>query len=649
MTNTLTIALAQMNVVPGQPRVNVANMLNMIEEAKRKGVDLICFPEMCVGGYLLGDKFLEDAYCEELMGYNEELLEASDSIAIAYGNIYVDQYNEGYHPNKDGRSRKYNAVYVMQNASYAARVQENGILPIGVQPKTLLPNYRFFDDERYFFSLLDVAMDYGKELRDLVSPFLIAVGDKKIPVGMELCEDLWCHDYRAKGEPINITKILLEAGAQSIVNLSASPWTFMKNNARDRRVKYVMEQSEAFAKYFYVNCVGVQNNGKNLITFDGGSTVYNEKGHPCIFSAKGWEEDLMVIDENASFTPKKRPIGNTIKEKYLAIVNGLRNSRNMLGDNPHFVIGLSGGIDSSLVATLLVLAFGKEKVIGVNMPSQYNTAKTKGAAKALAQNLGLDYRVLPIEDLVKANTAILELDGKVLSEFNLENVQAKIRGASILSNLSAKYKSYFTNNGNKVEIALGYATLYGDWGGAIAPIGDLTKTEVVDMCHYINDIVFGKEIIPELLLPDTLWRFEADQIQPTAELKSNQVDPMKFGYHCKLLEAATNYQKKSIEDIMAWYLEGILHEKLGIGLDMILRWHIDDPKEFVSDLEWFFDTIQKNVFKRVQSPPIILTSKSSYGYDIRESILPVLKTKKFKALKEKILAMHTYRAKHGHV
>lgn len=645
MTNTLTIALAQMNVVPGRPRLNIDNMLSKIEEAKRKHVDLICFPEMCVGGYLLGDKFLEDAYCEELMSYNDELLAASDGIAIAYGNIYVDPSTEGYHPNKDGRSRKYNAAYVMQNGTYAARVQETGILPIGVQPKTLLPNYRFFDDERYFFSLLDVAMDYGKELPALLSPFIITKGHKKIPIGLELCEDLWCHDYRAKGQPINITKILLDAGAESIVNLSASPWTFMKNNARDRRVKYLKEASENFAKYYYVNCVGAQNNGKNLITFDGGSTVYNEKGDPCILSTKGWQEDLMVIDENASFTSKERIKGNTIREKYLAIVNGLRNSRNMLGDSPRFVIGLSGGIDSSLVATLLVLAFGKEKVIGVNMPSKYNTAKTKGAAKTLAQNLGIDYQVLPIEDMVRANTAVLELDGQELSEFNLENVQAKIRGASILSNLSAKYKSFFTNNGNKVEIALGYATLYGDWGGAIAPIGDLTKTEVADMCHYINEEVYGKETIPQLLLPDALWRFKATQIQPTAELKSNQVDPMKFGYHCKLLEAVTDFKKKNIEDIMAWYLEGQLHTKLGIGMDMLLRWQIDDPKEFLRDLEWFYDTIQKNVFKRVQSPPIILTSKSSYGYDIREAILPVVKTKKFMALKEQILAMDVYRSK----
>ncbi|MEM7487222.1 MAG: NAD(+) synthase [Bacteroidota bacterium] len=642
MDDNFTIALGQMEVVPGRPQLNLDKMLEMIQEAKQKSVDLICFPEMCVGGYLLGDKFLEDSYCEELMRYNDDLLEASANIAIAYGNIYVVKPGNGHHPNKDGRSRKYNAVYVMQDGKYVERIKENGMLPVGVQPKTLLPNYRFFDDERYFFSLPDVATDFGMELSDLLSPFLISMGDKKIPVGMELCEDLWCYDYRSNGKPINIAKILIESGAEKIVNLSASPWTFMKNNARDRRVKYLQQQSSPFVPYYYVNCVGVQNNGKNIVTFDGGSTVYNQKGNPCIFSEKGWKEELMIIDNKAAFTSKTRDFGNTIREKYLAITNGLKNSTNILGDDPRFVVGLSGGIDSALVATLLVLAFGKEKVIGVNMPSRYNSDKTKNSAKTLAQNLAIDYLVLPIEAVVKENATILEQDGQELSEYHLENIQAKIRGTSILSNLSAKYNCFFTNNGNKLEMALGYSTLYGDWGGAIAPIGDLTKTEVVAMCRYINDVVFGKEIIPELLLPNALWRFKEDQIQPSAELKSNQVDPMRFGYHCKLLEAATDYQKKCIEDIMAWYLEGTLHDKLGISYELMQRWGIDNPEEFLRDLEWFYDTIQKNVFKRVQSPPIILTSKSSYGYDIRESLLPILKTKRFIKLEEKIKEMDQY-------
>lgn len=642
MTNEIKIALAQINVIPGQPEINVKNMLSKIEEAKQKHVDLICFPEMCIGGYLLGDKFLEDAFCRELMSYNDDILKASDGIAICYGNIYVNNSSKGYHPNKDGRIRKYNAVYVVQNGKYVKRKKENNILPVGVQPKTLLPNYRFFDDERYFFSLLDVALDFGKSLEELVSPFLISVKEKQIPIGMELCEDLWCRDYRFKEESINITKILINHGAQSIINISASPWTFMKNNARDRRVKYLKHKTDAFVKFFYVNCVGVQNNGKNIITFDGGSTVYNEKGEPCILSKKGWQEDLLIIDKSSSFKSQTRDTGDNIQEKYKAIINGLKNSNNILGNNPKFVIGLSGGIDSSLVATLLTLAFGKDNVIGVNMPSKYNSSKTKESAKTLAKNLNIKYLIIPIEEMVKANSNSLESDGKPLSEFNLENVQAKIRGTSIQSNLAAKYQAFFTNNGNKVEIALGYATLYGDWGGAIAPIGDLTKTEVLEMCQYINNTIYRKQVIPETLFPDKLWQFDDTKIEPSAELKNNQVDPMKFGYHCKLLNAITDYQKKSIEDIMQWYIDGVLHERINISLELLVRWNLNDPKEFIRDLEWFYNTVQKNVFKRIQAPPIILTSKSSYGFDIRESILPVLKTKQFFILQERIEKLNSY-------
>jgi NAD+ synthase (glutamine-hydrolysing) len=215
----------------------------------------------------------------------------------------------------------------------------------------------------------------------------------------------------------------------------------------------------------------------------------------------------------------------------------------------------------------------------------------------------------------------------------MENLQAKIRGTSILSNLAAKYNGIFTNNGNKLEIALGYATLYGDVGGERAPIGDLNKIEVVKMAEFMNNKIFKDEVIPCTLFPDRLWRFNANQIQPSAELKEAQVDPMKFIYHDALLDMMTDYQKTSVADIMQLYLDGKLHEKIDyyladilegdkVGLEIMQRWGVDNPAEFVKDLEWFDSTIQKNVFKRIQSPPIIITSKSAYGYDIRESMLP---------------------------
>ncbi len=658
----MKIALAQMEVVPNRPKRNLENMLKMIDEAKEKKVDLIAFPEMCVGGYLLGDEWLDNNFVLNLMSFNETIRKASKGIAVAYGNIYFDKdinervKDKNFHPNKDGRIRKYNAVYIFQNGKQARRLKETNILPKGVQPKTLLPNYRFFDDERYFFSLQDIAKDFGRELSDLTQPYLIEIDGKDVPIGFELCEDLWCEDYRKNGRALNPTKTLIENGAELIINISASPWTFGKNRARDRRIRFLKEEcNDSFVPFLYVNCTGVQNNGKNFITFDGGSTVYNSKGETIIFSKAAYEQELLIINKN-DFKKDlvERVEEDKTREKYNALINGIRHIKDSTGmdDDPKFVVGMSGGIDSSVVAALLVKAVGSDKVLGINMPTRYNSDKTKKAAEYVASQLDIPYFVAPIEDLVKVNEQVLE-NIKVFGEkgrlttANKENVQAKIRGTSILSNFAAMYGALFTNNGNKDEIALGYATLYGDWGGALSIIGDLTKAEVFDLAGYLNNEIYKKEVIPEILIPDRLFRFRKDQIEPSAELKDNQVDPMKFGYHCALLEAITDYKKKSSSDIMKWYLEGSMEKNLGISFELIKRYEIDKPEIFVKDLEWFYSGIKKAVFKRVQSPPIIATSKSAYGYDIRESILPYENTIEHDELKKKILKMELYKSNGG--
>ena len=657
----MKIALAQMKVVPGLPKRNLETMLDMIEQAKNNGVDLIAFPEMCVGGYLLGDKWTSDEFCFDLMRKNEALRKASNGIAIAYGNIFVDKNSE--HPNRDGRLRKYNSVYVFQNGEAVKRVKETKILPDGVQPKTLLPTYRIFDDQRYFFSLENIASDFNTPLEELSQPFLIEVNGKKVPVGFELCEDLWCEDYKRNNESLNPTKYLINNGAELIVNLSASPWTFGKNGARDRRVGFLKEEcNDKFVPFLYVNCVGVQNNGKNIVTFDGGSTVYNNLGLPVKFASAPYKQELIVLESENLGNPQVRNEKPKIAQKYCAIVQGIKSLKDLVGtkEDPRFVIGLSGGIDSAVVAALLAKAVGSENVLGVNLPTQYNSEKTKNCAEHVANSLGIGYCVIPIERLVEENTELLnrfDLDGsnRKLSTLNLENVQAKIRGTSVISNIAAKYNAIFPNNGNKLEVALGYATLYGDVNGALAPIADLTKTEVVELARYLNCEVFGKEVIPESLIPDRLWNFRADQIQPSAELKDKQVDPMKFGYHCALLDAMTDYKKHSPENLIEWYLDGTLDKRLdnyfeglienpkGLTLDLMKRWKVDNPKNFVEDLEWFSQKMQNNVFKRVQAPPIIITSKTAFGYDLRESMLPYEKTEREEELRQEVLKMPCYK------
>ncbi|HLD07359.1 MAG TPA: NAD(+) synthase [Candidatus Nanoarchaeia archaeon] len=652
----MKIALAQMDVKPGQPRKNLESMLRMVEQAKRQQVDLIAFPEMAVGGYLLGDKWLSDEYCRYLMEFNDALLEASDGIAIAYGNIFLDEHindrvgDSNPHPNEDGRSRKYNAVYVVQNRKPASRKQQTRLLPEGVQPKTLLPNYRIFDDKRYFFSTTGVAQDFGVPLEGLMQPFMISVGGRQVPIGFEICEDLWCADYRRNSRMLNPTKMLISNGAAYIVNISASPWTFGKNSARDRRVRELKADINGhFVPFLYVNCTGAQNNGKNIVTFDGGSTVYNADGLPIQHSAAPYQEELIIVErfDGSAAERQEKP---AIAQKHDAIIAGIRHVRDMMGaeEQPGYVVGLSGGVDSAVVAALLVDAVGRERVMAINMPTSLNSAKTRESARHVAEQLGIAYHVLPIEELAAVNARLIDsvdADGRGAriadSPLHLGNLLAKIRGTSILSNIAAKYGALFTNNSNKVETMLGYATLYGDVGGAIAPIGDLTKSEVFAMGKHINQL-HGREVIPLTLFPDQFYHFTPEQIQPSAELEHGQVDPMTYIYHCALVDAFTDYRKRSQEDVMRWYLDGSMEKNLNLPAGMMQHSGLDHPAAFIKDLDWFVRSAERSVFKQVQSPPIIITSKSAFGFDIRRSILPYAMTRAYEELQAQVLAMDTY-------
>ncbi|MBK8971281.1 MAG: NAD(+) synthase [Hahellaceae bacterium] len=652
----MRIALAQINVIPGDLARNFQTLLACVEQARASQVDIIAFPELCLSGYLLSDLWLDRRFCAEVMRFNDKVREASQGIAIVFGSIFVD---EGFqsrlgdgkpHPNKDGRTRLYNAVIAVQNGEYVERLRETPLLPKGIQPKTLLPNYRFFDDERYFYSLPDIARDFDVELESLAQPFRFYTASGDLLIGLEVCEDLWCQDYRLAGEPLNITRLLVSNGAEKIINVSASPWTFLKHDARDRRVQFLADDlKEAFVPFYYVNNVGAQNNGKNIVTFDGGTTVYNRLGKPCLTSEHFFEPDLIIVDDSQlTDVPVVRHEMSRINQKFHAIVTGLRYLREMLGwkEHPAFVIGLSGGIDSAVVACLLVAALGKNKVWGVNMPTRYNSAATKGAARQVADALGIEFSEIPIEGLVSAHQAVFSTmdENRASSNRGLsdENIQAKIRGTSILSNLAGRYGRMFTNNGNKLEVALGYATLYGDVGGVIAPIADLTKTEVYDLGRFMNEVIFAKTVIPTELFPDELYRYEGATIAPSAELRENQIDPIKFGYHCALIEQFTSFRKVQGEQVLTWYLEGTLEKNLSIPTSMIERWGLNDPATFVADLEWVERCIRGSVFKRIQAPPIIVTSPSAYGYDIRESQLPWRSTETFNALKEKVLALGRY-------
>ncbi len=634
----MKIALAQIDVISNYPNFNIKTIERFVKDSKLKNADLVVFPELCVSGYLLGDLFTNESYCKSMMEYDQIIknLSSEYSIAIAYGNIYLDYAKSGYHPNKDGRIRKYNSLRVYQNGAPVSRVKES-ILPEGVSIKTLLPNYRIFDDQRYFFSSEDVAKDFSLTLQDLLQPFIIKVGSKNVAVGFEICEDLWCSDYRSNLKSINPTKILIENGAEVIVNLSASPWTYGKNNARDKRIFELKKDiGSEFKPFIYVNCAGMQNNGKNFVVFDGGSTVYNNSGLPILMSSKSFEEDLLIYDTDKDYSSLERDLGNEMEQKYNALICAIRHFKDLFGIQKKFVIGLSGGVDSAVVCALICDAIGKDAIEAYNMPSKFNSSKTMDAAKHISDKLGITLKTISIESIVTSIRETFDKNSIKYSDFNLENMQAKVRGTDLLSNISSIQNAVFTNNGNKLEVALGYATLYGDVGGAISVIGDCTKKDVFDLAKYINK-KHGDEIIPNSLIPDNMFRFSKDQIKPSAELAKDQVDPMKFGYHDALLQRYMDYNKASIEDVARWYLDGKLDVELGITKEMISEYGLDKSDAFIEDLEWFDLKFRTSVFKRIQSPPIILITKSAFGYDLRESILPYHLSESYIALRNQIL------------
>jgi NAD+ synthase (glutamine-hydrolysing) len=343
-------------------------------------------------------------------------------------------------------------------------------------------------------------------------------------------------------------------------------------------------------------------------------------GNPIILSKKMFEEELIIFDTKRKYDEKIRDEKSKIEQKYLAIIEGIKHLNEILGKNQRYVIGLSGGIDSSVVACLMVKAIGKENVIGINMPSKFNSDKTKNIASDLAKKLGIKYHSIDIDAISELNSKLI-IEGLQINELKpivRENIQAKIRGTNILSNIASQIDGLFTCNGNKIEIATGYSTLYGDLGGAIAPIGDLTKEEVFELARFLNEKIFCDKIIDEDLLPDEIFQFD---VPPTAELKDKQIDPFKWGYHDKIIEKLFDYKKVGKKQIVEWYDNGIIEDKLNLKKGILARWNINSREEFLDDLEWLTDKISKNVFKRVQSPPIIVVSKSAFGFDIRESII----------------------------
>ncbi|HEX2936999.1 MAG TPA: NAD(+) synthase [Bacteroidales bacterium] len=621
---SLRIALAQIDIIPGHPDSNASKMIREIEKARQAGDDIIVFPEMAIPGYLLGDEWENAAFVKDCYAYNEDIKNATQGITAIWGNIDIDLSKKS----EDGRIRKYNAAFIAQNGQFVGK---------GNIHKTIMPKYREFDDERHFYSSRKEAQDISMPISRFLVPFEVNINGRGRKIGLILCEDMWSDDYT-----VNPIDILLKNGAEMIVNISCSPWTWRKNNKRHAVVR---DRIKANPVYFvYANNIGIQNNGKNIFLFDGNSTIYNPDGSLMKVARDYTEETIRatLFGKETEALPNPEISDERDREElYAGLIFGIRK---FFGSFPNkkVVIGLSGGIDSALSATLLAEAVGPENVFAINMPSQFNSETTKGAAHTLAANLGINYTSISIqhsyENTIKELEAAVfeQLDGSgtktplKLSGLNKENMQARDRGSRVLAGVASVLGAVFVNNGNKTETAFGYATLYGDVNGAFAPIADLYKMEVYELARFINKKK-GKEIIPATIF----------NIPASAELSADQNvdegkgDPIFYPYHDKLVRAFVEFRLDP-EDILRYYTERTLGQIIRCDQKLIDT-YFKDSASFIADLEHKWRLYKLNYFKRIQAPPIIAVSKRAFGFDLREAQNGVYYTREYLQLKDKIL------------
>jgi NAD+ synthase (glutamine-hydrolysing) len=552
--------MAQVNTTVGDFEGNTRKIVRTIDEAKSLGVDLLTFPELAVCGYPPEDLLLKPQFIQEDLKALERIELRSAGITVVIG--FVDSKGDIYN---------------------AAAIIHDGRL-VCVYHKMYLPNYGVFDENRYFRA--------GEEC-----PVYVIAG---VGVGINICEDIWYEAGPATAQAY--------AGAEVIVNISASPYHAGK---RDHREQMLATRASD-------NLVG----GQDELVFDGESVIFDERGR-LICRGRQFEEDLIVADLDVESVfrsrlhdPRWRKGGLLLKELklgskvvvsetpladtkpplpdrqvrlrspsaeiYDALVLGTRDYIRKNGIQK-VVVGLSGGVDSSLVAAIATDALGSNDVVGVAMPSRYSSSGSLSDASLLAQNLGIRLMVIPIEKVFQGYLETLaEPFASTQPNAAEENIQARIRG-NLLMALSNKFGWLVLTTGNKSEMATGYTTLYGDMAGGFAVIKDVPKTTVYDLVRYRNSLA-GREVIPRSVIEKA----------PSAELRPDQKDSDSLPSYDLLDGVITAYveEDKSVEQIVA------------IGID----------REVVERAARLIDSSE---YKRRQAPPGVKISARAFGRDRR--------------------------------
>ena len=465
----MKIALAQINPTVGDLAGNADKTLAVYQRGIAAGVELVVCPELCVTGYPPRDLLLRKDFVAKNLETLHRLAAATGQTGLLVGFV-------GENAKRPGREVT-NSVALLQHGKILA-----------TRNKTLLPSYDVFDEDRYFQPASENKV--------------VEFNGRKI--GLTICEDIWNDDdfWPERRYKPNPPAELAAAGAQIIFNISASPWHLGKNQTRHEMLRSLAVKIQR--PVVFCNQVG----GNDELIFDGGSLVFDAGGE-LVAQGNLFAEDFIVADtSDALKLAPQKPVAEELV--YKALVLGVRDYLHKCGFT-RAVLGLSGGIDSALVACLAVAALGKENVHGISLPSQYSSPGSLDDAAILARNLGIRYDVMPIRPVFKQCLAQLQpvFAGRP-EDIAEENLQARIRGTLLMA-LSNKFGSLLLTTGNKSELAVGYCTLYGDMNGGLAVISDVPKLMVYRLARWINR---EQEIIPAASITKA----------PSAELRPNQTD-----------------------------------------------------------------------------------------------------------------------------
>lgn len=564
MDRAIRIGLAQINSTVGDLAGNIDRVTSFVNRARDHDVDILAFPELAITGYPPEDLLLKKGFIDANIRAINDLTSRIDAPVTIVG--FVDASNRGL----------YNAAAVI----YKRRIR-------GIYRKEFLPNYGVFDEKRYFIP--------GER------PRIFRFGN--IMFGVSICEDTWF-----KGPPISA---MARMGAGLIFNINASPYHMGKIYEREDIVRNRARENRVWIAY--TNLVG----GQDELVFDGQSFVMDRSGNVAA-SSEAFEEDLLIFDiaekdlvkkqpgiegtsvMNISGVPRdnrpKKPVGaspvvrlDPVEEVYQALKLGLHDYVRKNGFKGT-VIGLSGGIDSALVAALAVDALGKENVTTVFMPSKYTSRESREDAYQLAENLGIHIIEIPIDGILEGYFKSLKpLFAGLKEDTTEENIQARIRG-NILMAFSNKFGWIVLTTGNKSEMSVGYATLYGDMAGGFAVIKDVPKTVVYDICAWRNK---KGPVIPERIITK----------EPTAELKAGQKDSDSLPPYDHLDQVLKSYIEEDKEPTAR-----------------------DFPALPAEEIARVLRMVDLSEYKRRQSPPGIKITPKAFGKDRR---MPI--TNKFKA------------------